>query len=165
MSCRPLLTWKRVSSDIPYCSRGSCGESRRRVKLKSSECTEQTPCCWSRIKLYIKSHKDTHKQNNILYPYRCVVMQTVWVWFGDVETSTQTQCRWVEFNCWLSQHPKITFDEHKKHISSQTSLRTVFIENYFWALWIILSESTKKYLMYTLSPTNSPHVPPLFLGV
>lgn len=24
VTCRPLLTWKRVSSDIPYCSNGSC---------------------------------------------------------------------------------------------------------------------------------------------
>lgn len=32
ISCKPLLTWKRVSSDIPYCSKGSCGESRRWVK-------------------------------------------------------------------------------------------------------------------------------------
>lgn len=33
-SCRPLLTWKRVSSDMPYCSNGSCGRQKNRKNPK-----------------------------------------------------------------------------------------------------------------------------------
>lgn len=36
VTCRPLLTWKRVSSDIPYCSNGSCED-------KMSKTSKQTP--------------------------------------------------------------------------------------------------------------------------
>lgn len=52
-ACRPLLTWKRASSDIPYCSKGSCGESRQ-----SSETALSYPS--SSIKLHKKANLALH---------------------------------------------------------------------------------------------------------
>lgn len=43
ISCRPLLTWKRVSSDIPYCSKGSCGE-RAHDEQESETTSTKTQC-------------------------------------------------------------------------------------------------------------------------
>lgn len=39
VTCRPLLTWKRVSSDIPYCSKGSC----ENIMSKTSKQTPKRP--------------------------------------------------------------------------------------------------------------------------
>lgn len=60
-SCRPLLTWKRVSSDIPYCSRGSWAETRGGGRKNT-----KALCYWSRIKRHIKlvSLQKTHKDTN-----------------------------------------------------------------------------------------------------
>lgn len=38
-SCRPLLTWKRVSSEMPYCSNGSYRRHKERKKLKMQQFT------------------------------------------------------------------------------------------------------------------------------
>lgn len=42
VTCRPLLTWKRVSSDIPYCSNGSCEDKMSKISKQTSQWPKNT---------------------------------------------------------------------------------------------------------------------------
>lgn len=98
-------------------------------KTTSSECTKQIPCYWSRIKHYIKSHK---QKKNIFYLYGCVVMEIVWVWFGGVLRSLRLlpppKHSVGEWNLiggshyiWSAQKPYFFID-----IAMNSSWRTIF---------------------------------------
>lgn len=147
VTCRPLLTWKRVSSDIPYCSNGSCEDKMSKTSKQTPKCPKTTSYIYpptiltgltTRIQLWephlASEPVDFSPIENQIFPHELIAARDK----NNKPVTRQCPCDWDVHHAYLNmlsyQKEKNTFylalimaSTHSTHCSSESHSKRYFL--------------------------------------